>query len=195
MAEFLPEKKARRKSGNEAFQGTVDRQALRLREFWAWSLSNATRGILAEYLVAVALGVADGVRSEWDAYDLTSVTGTTVEVKSAAYLQTWHQERLSDIGFSISESRAWDPATNKMSCESRRQADVYVFCLLHHKDKSTVNPMDLKQWGFHVVASKTIDERCGTLKRLSLKRLLDLSPVKVEFGGIRDAIEAMANTV
>lgn len=37
-------------------------------DFWAWSssdvLSNTLRGIVAEYLVAQALGVADGVRTD-----------------------------------------------------------------------------------------------------------------------------------
>lgn len=69
--------------------------------FWRWRcsdlVSNATRGVLAEYIVAKALGVAEGVREEWASYDLTTPGGTRIEVKSAAYIQSWHQETFSDI--------------------------------------------------------------------------------------------------
>ena len=42
--------------------------------FWAWAYSslaeNATRGVFAEYLVGLALGVLAEPRLEWDAFDL-----------------------------------------------------------------------------------------------------------------------------
>lgn len=97
--------------------------------------------IVAEYLVARALGVADGVRKEWDTHDVTTPTGVRVEVKSAAYVQTWAQRQESTIVFGIAPTRAWDEATGKYHDESRRQADVYVFALLAEKDKTLVNPL------------------------------------------------------
>lgn len=45
-----------------------------LGDFWAWAysdlLDNTLRGALAEYIVATALGVNEGVRVNWDPYDL-----------------------------------------------------------------------------------------------------------------------------
>lgn len=35
------------------------------------------------------LSGAGTTRREWDAYDLVTPTGTTLEVKSSAYVQTW----------------------------------------------------------------------------------------------------------
>ncbi|MEI6450197.1 MAG: DUF2283 domain-containing protein [Actinomycetes bacterium] len=72
--------------------------------FWRWStsdlVSNATRGALAEHLVAQALGISHGgVREEWAECDLEAPDGTLVEVKSAAYIQSRRQERLSQISF------------------------------------------------------------------------------------------------
>ncbi|MCG8380040.1 MAG: hypothetical protein MI865_11280 [Proteobacteria bacterium] len=120
-----------------------------IRDFWAWSssdlLSNAKRGVFAEFLVASDLGVTDGIRAEWDAYDLETRSGISVEVKSAAYIQSWHQERPSTIGFSIAASQAWDPATNKFSLEKKRQAQIYVFCLLKHLDQETIDPLNMHQ--------------------------------------------------
>ena len=91
--------------GNERFRGNGADTARDVTSFWRWAcsdlLNNAQRGVLAEYIVATDLGVADSIRVEWDAYDLRSPAGKRVEVKSSAYLQSWHQDKLSSVGFSI----------------------------------------------------------------------------------------------
>ena len=68
----LPRIALSRKSGKETFHRNGKPLGIHLLDFWCWChsdlLSNAARGRLAEYLVAVDLKVADGVRSEWVAY-------------------------------------------------------------------------------------------------------------------------------
>lgn len=164
--------------------------------FWRWSasdlVSNATRGVLAEYLVACALGLEGGMRTEWDAFDLRTSEGVTVEVKSAAYLQSWHQARESAISFDIRSTMGWDAATNTSGTVARRQADVYVFALLHHRDKATIDPLDATQWTFHVVPTATLDARFPTQKRLGLGALLDLGPATADFDALAGAIAAAA---
>gem|GEM_PF-3513511 len=64
----------------------------------------------------------------------------------------------------------------------RRQADVYVFCLLHHRDMLTVNPLDLDQWTFHCLATKKLDAECRDQKTMSLSRLLSLGPLVGTYG-------------
>ncbi len=63
-----------------------------LQEFWQWSgsdlISNSRRGILAQFLVAHALGVGTGVRTEWDAYDVKTDSGIKVEVKASGFVQS-----------------------------------------------------------------------------------------------------------
>lgn len=50
------------------------------------TLDNALRGVLAEYLVGLALGGPErDARVEWDAYDLTGPDGVKIEVKSARH--------------------------------------------------------------------------------------------------------------
>ena len=131
--------------------------------FWQWStsdlVSNATRGVLAEYIVARALGVSDGVRDEWAAYDLRAADGTRVEVKSAAYIQSWRQNRPSRISFRVPKTRAWDRKSNRRSKEKKRQADVYVFALLAHRDQRTLDPLDVSQWEFFIVPTALLDNR------------------------------------
>ena len=46
-----------------------------------------------DVIVASDLGCTDGVRQEWDAYDIETPDGIKVEVKSGAYLQSWSQKK------------------------------------------------------------------------------------------------------
>lgn len=184
----------RRREGCESFHAEGRGLGFDLLGFWQWSwsdvVSNATRGVLAEYLVAQAFGVAeDGVREEWAAYDLDAVDGTRVEVKSAAYVQSWRQERLSRITFRVPKTRAWDKDTNRQGTESRRHADVYVFALLAHTDQKTLDPLDVSQWEFFVVPTRALDDRKRSQHSITLVSLRKLCGESVEFSGLRQAVE------
>ena len=61
----------------------------------------AERGVLAEYLVSMAIGVKSAVRDSSGVYDINAPDGTKIEVKSAAYVQSWYQKHLSNIQFGI----------------------------------------------------------------------------------------------
>lgn len=182
-----------RKLGSEHFQVAGRDLDFDLLDFWAWCSSDLTnntmRGVLAEYLVARDLGLAEGTRIEWDAYDLKTKHGLKVEVKSAAYLQSWHQTKPSSISFSIEPKYGWDASTNEYGTERARQADVYVFAVLHHRDKSTLNPLDVDQWDFYILPTAVLNERAPTQKKIALTRLEQFQPRKVRFGEISAALE------
>jgi hypothetical protein len=162
MTDPLPPIQAVRKSGSERFRaGSVDLQ-FDLLSFWQWSgsdlVGNTARGILAEYLVARALGLSNIVtRAEWAPCDLITPAGLGIQVKSAAYLQNWYQTRPSRIIFSTKATRSWDPQTNTLKPDPTREAQVYVFALLQHRDKSTLDPMDVEQWRFYVAPRGVIE--------------------------------------
>jgi hypothetical protein len=139
-------------------------------------VSNSTRGILAEYIVGKALEcIKEDIRDEWGAYDLKTQAGVRIEVKSAAYVQSWQQSRLSNITFNVPKTMGWDINTNKFDKEKNRQADVYVFSLLFHKDKKTVNPLDISQWEFFVLPAKVLDERERSQHSITLPSLKKLT--------------------
>ncbi|MBN2455359.1 MAG: hypothetical protein JXB29_02290 [Sedimentisphaerales bacterium] len=190
----LPPIKVIIKTGDEKFLGICDGQLLTLKEFWQWLasdlVSNATRGILAEYIVAAALGLNQGVRYEWNAYDLKTETGLKIEVKSAAYIQSWYQRTLSKITFGIRPTLAWDYETNRQGKEKKRQAGIYVFCLLHHKNKETINPMDLSQWTFYVISTKKLENACPEAKSITLGRLKKLNSKECRFDTLKETITA-----
>ncbi len=164
-----------------------------LLDFWRWSssdlISNATRGILAEYIVAQALGVAEESRKEWTPYDLLTPEGIRVEVKSAAYIQSWEQKRPSRIVFQIPPTRGWDEETGTYSTTVKRQADVYVFALLGHKERETLDPLDISQWEFYVVTTGQLPRQ----NSIRLAAIQSLAGSKVPFTELRKAIVRAAN--
>lgn len=168
-----------------------------LLDFWRWTgsdlLGNALRGTLAEFLVACDVGAASGTRVAWDAYDLLTPPPERyrVEVKSAAYLQSWSQQKLSLISFDIAAKHGWDAATNVVAPERGRASDAYVFALLHHEDKATVDPLDVAQWTFYVLPTSVLDERLPAQKRISLSTLLRLSPAAVRYGEIAPTLNRL----
>jgi len=184
-----------RRTGSEPFVDGQRELGFTLLEFWQWAnsdlLSNRERGIMAEFLVARALGAHSDARVEWDAKDVVTADGIAVEVKCSAYVQSWKQADYSQISFGIGERRGWDAATNTYAQSASRCADVYVFCLLAEKDATRINPLDLSQWQFYVVARCVLDERFGKQQRLTLKGLETLTS-PVTYGAIADAVSNAA---
>jgi hypothetical protein len=195
----LPPIVVTRKTGLEPIHANGQALPFTLADFWAWStsdiISNATRGILTEFIVATALGVdVTGVRNEWDAFDLVTPSGLKVEVKSAAYIQSWYQARLSNISWLTPRTHAWDAATNKQSAEIRRQADVYVFALLHHQDKATIDPLDTSQWSFFVLPTRVLDERTRSQHSIALSSLRALAGPAMSYSDLSTAVESAGQT-
>ncbi|MGH7389043.1 MAG: hypothetical protein ACREM3_06230 [Candidatus Rokuibacteriota bacterium] len=188
---------ATRKSGTERFHDRGKELNFDLLAFWQWStsdlVSNVTRGRLAEYLVARALGLAtEGVRDEWAPYDLLTAVGTKVEVKSAAYIQSWHQRTPSAVKFVVPKTLAWNAETNVQEPQARRQTDVYVLALLAHIDKATIDPLDLAQWRFYVVSTAALDARTRSQHSITLASLEVLAGSPVDYWGLKEAVERVA---
>ena len=132
-----------------------------LSDFWAWCLSdlrtNTVRPMLAEFLVARALGAATRPRIEWDAYDVLTLEGVKVEVKSGSYLQAWEQSQLSKVVFGGLKARRWT-AREGYSTAGSYNADVYVFAVQTAKDHAGYDALDLAQWSFWVLPRAVVEE-------------------------------------
>jgi hypothetical protein len=194
MSNDLPRIYPVRRSGDEPLRSSGRSLGLTVLDFWRWSasdlVSNATRGVLAEFIVASALGIAlDDVRDEWGAFDLTTPEGIAVEVKSAAYIQSWTQRRFSSIVFRIPKTRAWTADTNVQEKEPRRQAQVYVFALLAHKNKPSIDPLNVDQWSFFVLPTTVLDARTRSQHSITLRSLEALAGAAVSYDKLRDAVQ------
>jgi len=186
------------KTGREIFNSNGSSIGFTLSDYWSWSHSdlviNIERGKLAEFIVATALGITNHISTAWDSFDL-SFMGRGVEVKSSSYLQSWYQKKESSIGFGVQPTHAWSAETGEYSTEHKRQADVYVFCLLKHKDKSTLNPLNLDQWDFYIVPTTLLNELVPTQKTISLSFFQRNNISSIGYDGIRPQIEQILNNL
>ena len=176
----LKEINASPKTGNECLTNHDKKINYTLLDFWRWStsdiLSNATRGVFAEFIVGSAVGLAStNIRNEWSAYDLTTDDGIKIEVKSASYIQSWNQKAYSKISFSIKPARYWDAKENMRKGDPKRFADVYVFCHLKHKDQETIDPLKMEQWDFYVLPTFKLDNYERSQSSITINSLKKLS--------------------
>jgi hypothetical protein len=170
-----------------------------LSDFWSWAysnvLGNVVRSVFAEFVVACALGVTAEPRAEWDAFDLR-YKGKGIEVKAAAYLQTWAHREPSEIRFDIAKKRAYDPTRNESAITPMRNADCYVFCLYDRQTEEGRNQraiLDLGQWKFWVVSRSDLDEKFADRKSIGLSALAKVEPI--DYAQLREAIEAVVDRV
>ena len=169
------------KAGDEAFYVRGENLEFTVLDYWRWAnsdlLDNAARGVLAEFLVAYAVNRTNEPRSEWGSFDVRTESGIRVEVKSAAYAQSWPQEKPSKISFNIApQAEVWNPETNEYASYDppARDSDVYVFCLLGQPDDPDPDPMDLDQWEFYVLATATLDQERPRQRTIALNPLKSL---------------------
>lgn len=188
-----PDIKPRALSPDTLLYDDDNKEIAKLSDYWSWAhselLCNTERGILAEYLVACALGIQKNDRVSWDKYDLLSIDGIRIEVKASGYIQTWAQKELSKIAFGVHKSYGWDSANGKYDDTQKRQSDVYIFCVHKHKEQDTVNPLDAKQWDFYVVATKTLNNKIGNQKTISLSSVEKLGAIKCSYSQLKETIE------
>lgn len=177
--------------GDEPFHDGGAPLPFTVSDFWRWGVANlagnALRGIVAEFLVARALGVGSGARVEWDAVDLHTADGIAVEVKCSGYVQTWDQQALSRPAFDIAPKRSWHAATNTYATSPTRPAEVYVFALHHHRERATADPRDVGQWSFYVLPTVVLDQRFAERKRLPLAQLAEITQ-PIRYGELATAV-------
>lgn len=153
-------------------------------DFWRWAysdiLNNRNRSIFAEFIVGYALGVVDSPREEWAPYDF-DYNGSKIEVKSAAFVQSWKQEKLAIIKFDISQKQEVQEidGVEYFTDKQIRPADIYVFCLLTDEDMENADVLNIDSWDFYIVPTHHIDEKFGNQKQAALSRIQEVcKPVK-----------------
>lgn len=164
-----------------------------LAAFWRWAYgdlrSNEVRGVLAEYLVGMALDVdLTGPRTAWAPWDLETPDGVKVEVKAGAYVQAWAPPQApSQVRYSGLLARHWlEGPTGAYTDTPGVRADVYVFALETCRDPQLYDPLDLSQWEFRVVPGSQVRE--WGQRSVSLSRLVSLGVPAVTAAGLPGAV-------
>lgn len=197
MANFMSELgpvEPKKLEGSETFQYSNLAKPPTVLSFWQWAYSNLPannlRGHLAEFIVASAVGDESATRVEWADHDVVTQSGRKVEVKSAAYLQSWGQSKLSAISFDIAPAKGKDKDTESWRGDRIRTSDVYVFCLLKHKNKPSLDALNLEQWTFYVLPTAELNTTKRQFqKTLTLGSLLKLGPDECKYDDIAKKID------
>ena len=117
---------------------------------------NNTRGYLAEFLVANAVG-AFGPRIEWDAYDIITPEGIRIEVKSSAYLQAWKQAGPSKIVFSGLSGKTWDPVDWLLGRSRLQRSGLRLRCMPRNRPR-WLQPTGCESVGILVLGRQTLTD-------------------------------------
>ena len=181
------------KTGDELFSNQEMHLNYSLSDFWGWYASNllhgALRGAVAEYIVSRALEIpTDECRQDWEAFDVL-FGDKRIEVKSSAYYQCDEQDKPSRISFSISKHTRWNPDTKWT--DSKRESDLYIFCVLGDSDDFGMDPMDVSQWNFYILKTEELDSKLGDQQTLSLSSLLAMKPLYSSYDDLKHNVESI----
>lgn len=115
-------------------------------DFWKWGFSdintNIVRGIYAEFLIGHALGLISDKRNAWSDFDFL-YRGVKIEVKSSGYLQSWDNEELSKILFSI----------------KTKKANLHIFSIYQDVDRLSANVLDVSRWRFFIYPTRLLADQ------------------------------------
>lgn len=187
--------------GTEQFTLNDKTLSMTMNDFWKWAYSDLTnnigRSVLAEYIVASALGITnlstEQTRIMWRPYDLLSKEGYRIEVKSAAYIQSWDAKHPDHISFRIAPARVPDATGDyKLDSPIQRNSDAYVFCIYKAMTKDQ-SPLNLDLWDFYVLNTKILDDKIPSQKTITLPSLMTFKPVKCDFYGIAETVRNILN--
>ena len=178
--------KTSKKTWNEQFLFNSTKLDFTLIDFWSWNtsdlLNNAMRWKLAEYIIARALKIDGWYRIEWDEYDLV-YNKLKIEIKSWAYIQSWEQDKYSNIILTIKPTKDYN------WLDFNRKSDIYIFAILSHKYAKTVDPLELEQWDFYIIETNVLNEKLWNQKTIGLKWLLKLTPIKCSFNDLKKEVD------
>ena len=184
-------------SGSEPFRYGGKALGFTLLDYWKWSesdlLNGLTRTRLAEFIVAAALGAhAEGPRDEHSSLELVTPDGIEVRVKSSSFLKSFPQRDLSKVVFvpQVRLTRSDEAGGPHVPC----RAQVYVFALLDHVEKASVDPLDLGQWRFFVPPTSRLEALVAEQRALTVPTLDALSAGSVGYEGLRAAVEKAAGS-
>jgi hypothetical protein len=81
---------------------------------------------------------------------------------------------------------------NLFAKESKRQANVYVFAILAHREKPTINPLNLDQWEFWVLPTKALNDRKRSQHSITIRSLGKLCGQRVKYENLITAVSHAA---
>ena len=178
-----------------------DKEQFSVLDFWryAYSQLKGLGDIIAEFLVAKALGInkAENV-NYWTAYDM-AYRNKRIEVKATSYVHPWSTKIAKVRTFSVepTSNSYWGNSEDGVNGgkERSRQSEVYVFCLNSNQDIQNSDPLKVDNWEFCVVPTFVINNYCSSYgnpdqKKINLNVVKTLAKRCVAFDELKDAVDA-----
>jgi len=191
---MLKKKEAKKLTGNEFFKNNN----FSILDFWQYGFSNLNsnvlRGSLAEFIIENLLKDKSevGVRNPWNDYDIL-YKNRKIEVKCSSYIQDWDQEDFSKIIFSGLKAKDlyWSKAVGEFNRDNRKEykADIYVLCLVDHKDIETLDLLDLEQWSFFILTKEQLKNISNDGSSISLTRLEKNDVASIKYLEVKEYID------
>lgn len=184
---MLKKKEVKKLTGNEFFKNNN----FSILEFWQYGFSNLNsnvlRGSLAEFIIENLLKDKSevGVRNPWNDYDIL-YKNRKIEVKCSSYIQDWDQEDFSKIIFSGLKAKDlyWSKAVSEFNRDNKKdyKADIYVLCLVNHKNPETLDLLNLDQWSFFILTKEELKNISNNSSSISIIKLEknNYTPIKHE---------------
>lgn len=190
---MIKKKKIKKLTGKEHFEGG-DFSVL---EFWQYGFSNLNsniiRGSLAEFIVENLLKNKEEIkiRNPWGDFDVL-YKNKKIEIKCSSYLQDWDQDNFSKITFSGLKAKGlyWSTAVGKFNKDAQKEykADIYILCLVNHKDPKTLNLLDLNQWSFYILTKEELKNISNNGSSISLAKLEKCNILPLRYKEVKDYI-------
>lgn len=178
-------------NGKEKFVSQNKELEFGMLEFWCSKFSNIynIQEYIAEFLVEQALGIEKSHNTEyWTLFDIL-YKDYRIEIKETGYYHPWNENgKISEMrrfGITKANSKYEDKESNNIY---ERQNDIYVFCLNIGKTKETSNPLNIDNWEFYIVPTKTINEVCKNNKSIGLNKVQKIA-TKVNYFEIKEYID------
>ena len=162
-------------------------------DFWEYKYSSIynLQEVIAEFLIEKALKIEKSYNVDyWTLFDIL-YRNKRIEIKQTAYYHPWNDNsKISHVRtFDIRKTNSnYEDNTNENKFE--RQNDIYIFCVNIGMDKESAYPLNINNWDFYIVLTKTINEICKDNKTISLNRVKKIAN-KVDYGNIKQYIDKL----
>jgi hypothetical protein len=136
-------------------------------------VTNHFRGTLVEAMLAHVLEPEwRWCSADWASHDFEHASGTRLEVKQSAALQSWHEEGLAPNKgtFDIAPRKVRWEGPRRIE-EAGRYASIYVFAWHPLTDPVIADHRQPEQWQFHVVRTCDLPDQ----KTIALSRVRSLA--------------------
>lgn len=173
-----------KKSGIEVFKYNNNYLPYTLKDFWSFQYSNLisskVRDDISKFIVAKALNITDRKFEYFDGHDLTSKEGIPIEVRSASYITPLGENPSKEIEFNI----------YKNGDTKKIYGFIYIFCLLSHRSKEGLDPLDINQWEFYVTTKSNLEKILNGNEKITLKKLILNNAIESEYENLyKDVIK------